>query len=383
MGKLALYGGKPLREASWPSWPVHDGTECRALSRVYARGVYRVGEESAAFARQFADFCGARYCIPVANGTVSLELIFRALGIGRGDEIILPPYTFIASYSAIRFVGATPVFADISPIDYNLDPDAVECAVTPRTRAILAVSVGGRPVDYDALSAVAEKHGIALVGDAAQAVGASFRGTDVASLGTAASISCQNSKNLTCGEGGIITTNDQSLYEAVTAMLSGGDDTHLALDSGITEFGAAILSAQLARLPAQMETRSVNAAYLDELLTPFGFVAPLPADACVTRNAYHLYFVRVLEDRLGGVSRDSFLRAVAAEGVPISSGYRPLYTFPGVNEPHDCPVADRIAAHEASWITQNALLSARGDMRDIAQAMEKVYACLDELREGK
>ena len=354
MGKLALTGGAPLRDKKWPSWPVYDGAEREALSRVQASGVFRGGNEARAFAAAYADFCGARYCVPVANGTVSIELILRALGIGRGDEVILPPYTFIASYSAICFAGATPVFADISPVDYNLDAAAVERVITPRTRA--------------------------LIGDAAQAAGARFNGTDIAALGTAASISCQNSKNLTCGEGGLITTNDEALCNTLTAMLSGGDAQHLALDSGISEFGAAILSSQLTRLPAQMETRSENAAYLDELLSALGFVAPLPADPRVTRNAYHLYFVRVLEDKLG-VSRNAFIRAVAAEGVPITTGYEPLYTFPGIKEPHDCPTTDRIAAHEASWITQNALLAGREDMRDIARAMEKVYDCIDELRE--
>ena len=380
MGKLALTGGAPLRDKKWPSWPVYDGAEREALSRVQASGVFRGGNEARAFAAAYADFCGARCCVPVANGTVSIELILRALGIGRGDEVILPPYTFIASYSAICFAGATPVFADISPVDYNLDAAAVERVITPRTRAILAVSVGGRPADYDALSDVARRRGLALIGDAAQAAGARFNGTDIAALGTAASISCQNSKNLTCGEGGLITTNDEALCNTLTAMLSGGDAQHLALDSGISEFGAAILSSQLTRLPAQMETRSENAAYLDELLSALGFVAPLPADPRVTRNAYHLYFVRVLEDKLG-VSRNAFIRAVAAEGVPITTGYEPLYTFPGIKEPHDCLTTDRIAAHEASWITQNALLAGREDMRDIARAMEKVYDCIDELRE--
>lgn len=376
--RLAVLGGKPIRKKPYPRWPIHDHTEEAALDRVYRTPTL---DESSRFAEWYANYCGVPYVLPTASGTVSIELILRALGIGRGDEVILPPYTFIASYAAIRFIGAVPVFADILPDSYNIDPADVERKLTPHTRAILAVSVGGRPADCDALGAIAEKHNIALIHDAAQAVGATWRGVSIAAYGTAAAFSCQNSKNLTCGEGGIITTTDAVLHETLRVILSGGDDTHIGVRAGINGYCAGILNAQSARFPEQLRYRQESAAYLDAHLAPLGYVSPMPGDPRVTSNAYHLYFIRIHEDKLRGVTRDRFVEAVVAEGIPLTTGYRPLYATPGVNEPHNTPVTDYVAGHEGAWLAPPTLLGTLDDLADVVRAIEKVYDNLDALRE--
>ena len=206
--------------------------------------------------------------------------ILRALGIGRGDEVIVPPFTFIASISSLIYVGATPVFADLDPEDLLLSPEAAEQAITPRTKAIMPVLVGGRPVDLERYEALCRKHGLYLILDAAQAVGTVYMEKGLGSWGVAASISCQNSKNLTCGEGGIILTSDDALAAALRRMLNGGLNesgkmTSLSLASGMSEFQAALLNTQLRSLDAQIEKRMESSRILDETLKDLPFVKVL------------------------------------------------------------------------------------------------------------
>jgi dTDP-4-amino-4,6-dideoxygalactose transaminase len=188
---LAVYGGEPLKKNGFPGWP-----QTFELDRkMFSEAVLAMGKTNnrAEFERRFADDCGVKHCFAVANGTVSLELILRAFGIGYGDEVILPPYTFVATLSSIIFAGAKPVFADIDPGTYNLSHETLEEKITEKTRAIVAVAVAGCPPKLDELTAIAKKHNVKLIVDAAQGVGAVWNGRSICDWGDAASISCQNS----------------------------------------------------------------------------------------------------------------------------------------------------------------------------------------------
>jgi dTDP-4-amino-4,6-dideoxygalactose transaminase len=395
---LALHGGSPLKTNGFPGWPQTTDTDRQALLDTIRSGNWSSGEKRAAFETRFAADCGVKHCFAVANGTVSLELILRGFGIGYGDEVILPPYTFVATLSSIIFAGATPVFADIDPATFNISPEGVKAKITDKTRAIVAVAVGGCPPDLDALSAIAREHGVKLIVDAAQGVGAIWNGVSICALGDAASISCQNSKNLTCGEGGIITTNDDALAAAISTMLAGGqkDGQYVSVgqDHTISEFQASVLLSQYEKLQDEMYLREKNAAYLAGRLKDLDFVDAAGYDERITRHAYHLFVVRFRSEKLAerGVHRDKLLEAIQAEGVPLVVGYLPLYRFPCVTSDYTerqigakidttpLPNCERASYDEGCWLYQACLLGTRQDMDDIADAIIKVWEHTDELK---
>ena len=395
---LALHGGSPLKTNGFPGWPQTTDTDRQALLDTIRSGNWSSGEKRAAFETRFAADCGVKHCFAVANGTVSLELILRGFGIGYGDEVILPPYTFVATLSSIIFAGATPVFADIDPTTFNISPEGVQAKITDKTRAIVAVAVGGCPPDLDALSAIAREHGVKLIVDAAQGVGAIWNGVSICALGDAASISCQNSKNLTCGEGGIITTNDDALAAAISTMLAGGqkDGQYVSVgqDHTISEFQASVLLSQYEKLQDEMYLREKNAAYLAGRLKDLDFVDAAGYDERITRHAYHLFVVRFRSEKLAerGVHRDKLLEAIQAEGVPLVVGYLPLYRFPCVTSDYTerqigakidttpLPNCERASYDEGCWLYQACLLGTRQDMDDIADAIIKVWEHADELK---
>ncbi|MBQ2512514.1 MAG: DegT/DnrJ/EryC1/StrS family aminotransferase [Clostridia bacterium] len=402
MPVLAKCGGTPLRTKKDPGWTVYGEREKEYLARALAAGsAGQDGPFNREFRERFARFSGVKHCFTVANGTVSIELILRAYGIGYGDEVIVTPYTFIASVSSLVYAGVTPVFADVDPETFQLSPEAAERAITPRTKAIMPVYVGGCPDRLDEFRRICEKHGLILIGDAAQAVGAEYGGKGVAACADATSISCQNTKNLTCGEGGIILTDDDSLADRLYAILHGGVDkngsrTAIGLQNGMSEYQAAVLLAQLDALPGQIARRAENGAYLDARLGELDFVRPLRRDPELTANAFHLYMFRLIEEKLDGLTIGEFLSAVRAEGVTVTQGYRPVYTFPcmasdyvkkcagpGIDLRPDTPAAERISRHEACWIPQYALLGEKEDMDDYVSALCKVYENRADLKEGR
>ncbi|MBQ7320892.1 MAG: aminotransferase class V-fold PLP-dependent enzyme [Clostridia bacterium] len=395
---LAIQGGTPIRTEKYPAWPRVTDADRSILSAVVLEGEMHSGKYRRAFEERFAADCGVKHCFAVANGTVSLELILRAYGIGAGDEVILPPYTFVATLSSIVFAGATPVFADIARGNYLLDPRVLEEKITPRTRAVVAVAVAGCPPMLDELEEICRRHGVRLIVDAAQAVGAAWRDRRICACGDVASISCQNTKNLTCGEGGLITTNDDVLAEKLACILGGGakDGVYITVgqDHGISEYQAAILTSQYGKLGGEILLREKNAAYLAGRLKELDFVKSASYDPRITCHAFHLYLMRfereVLAER--GITRRQFLKAMNAEGIPVSAGYMPLYTFPctvsadtvrmigGHIDVTPLPECQRASYEEGAWLTQNLLLGTRKDIDDIADAMIKVWAHADDVR---
>lgn len=396
---LAIFGGEPAVRHKFPRWPVTADLDRQLLTEAVQSGRWSSGEKKAAFEQRFAADCGVKHCFAVANGTVSLELILRGFGIGKGDEVILPPYTFIATLSSIVFAGAMPVFADIDAGTYNISPAAVEEKITERTKAIVAVAIGGCPPDLDALTDIARRHGVRLIVDAAQGVGAVWNGKSICAYGDAASVSCQNTKNLTCGEGGIITTDSDELADAIALMLNGGKKdgvyTSVAQDHGITEFQAALLLSQYEKLDSEMKLREANADYLRRRMAELEFAAPAAYDERITRHAWHLFVVRLDSEKLAGkgITREQFVKAAAAEGIPLGCGYNPLYSFPCVTAEYTerlvggkidtapLPVCELAARHEGTWITQDALLGSIEDMDAIIDGLQKVWNEAESLSE--
>ena len=407
MTALAVGGGTPVRTTSFPSWPVYDADDEKALLNVLHSGRWFLADRVEEFERVFAAYQDAQYGVSISSGTTALQVALEALGVGAGDEVIVPSYTFVATASAVATVGSVPVFVDVDPETYNIDPASVEAAVTESTRAVIAVHLAGQPADLDALGQLAAKRGIALIEDSAQAHGAAWKGRKVGAVGDLGTFSFQASKNLNAGEGGFITTDDEELANRAWSLHNCGraregawyEHPLVGANYRITEFQAGLLLNQILRLDDQMATRSLNGELLTSLLSQIDGVEPLRVDPRVTRHAYHLYVIRYDADSFGAAPRDRFIEALEAEGIPCSSGYRPLYGEPAFaasfrDYPFEtayfdgkpdyarfsCPVTERICADEAVWLTQNLLLGTEQDTRDIAAAIAKIREHAGQLK---
>ncbi len=402
--KLAMDGGAPLRTKPFPAWPVWDEREEAGLLEVLHSGRWGVlaGDKTAEFERRFAEYQGARFGLCVPNGTLGLEMALRALGVGPGDEVITSPYTFIATASAAVALGAVPVFVDIALDTHDLDPSLVEAAITERTAAIIPVHLGGRPVDMDALTEIAARHKLPILEDACQAWGSEWRGRRVGAIGDLGAFSFQSSKNITAGEGGIVVTNDPDLSERCWSLhnvgrVRGGawyQHEIIGWNLRMTEWQAAVLLAQLERLPEHTARREANARYLAEAVSEVAGITPLPDDPRITQNSRHIFIMRYDPAAFGGRHRDEFIAALRAEGIePVTPGYVPLHRTPairralaepargtahrwplaadGLPELPACPNAEHAADH-SFWLFQYALLGEKMDMDDIVAAILKI-----------
>jgi dTDP-4-amino-4,6-dideoxygalactose transaminase len=406
MTPLALLGGPPVRRTPFPAWPVFDEAEEDAVLRTLRSGKWgRLdGGEVARFETRFAAAHGCRHGIAVVNGTVSLRLALLAAGIGAEDEVIVPPYTFLSTASAVVEANAVPVFADIQPDTFNIDPVAVRAALTPRTRAIIPVHFAGQAADMAAIMAIANERGLVVIEDAAHAHGASYRDRPAGSLAHMASFSFQSSKNMTSGEGGIITTNDDRLAAACESAhncgrVPGGVWYEHHVISGnyrLGELHGALLNCQLDRLDAQTRVRDARGLRLAARLAGLPGLHPQTRTPECTRHAYHLFMLR-LDEAAFGAPRAKVLEALLAEGIPCSGGYgwslphQPLFTqkafgpyLPTAAGRVDyaataCPVSDRLC-REAIWLEHRLLLGSPDDVDDIAAAFEKIHAHREALK---
>ena len=406
MGTLALNGGEKIRTAPFQGWPIFGKKEEDALLEVCRSGKWGLGLKVEEFERQFAAFQDAKYGICMTSGTAALEIALLTVGVKPGDEVIIPPYTFIATASAVIMVGAIPIFVDVEPDTYNLDPAQIEEAITEKTVAIVPVHIGGRPADLDAIMEMAQKHDLRVIEDACQAHASEWKGTKVGAIADIGAFSFQASKNLNAGEGGILLTNDKELEEIAWSLHNCGriragawyEHHRMGWNCRMTEFQAAILLAQIEDLEAQSKKRWENAVYLTELLDDIDGISTMKKDPRVTANAYHLYIFRYHPERFGGAPKKRFIEALNAEGIPASPGYGPLYKeiafkagvedlpfesayFKG--EPDysqvSCPVTERICQDEALWLKQSIFLGTKEDMEDIAGAVRKVQEHCHEL----
>ena len=409
--KPAILGGQPVRAAPFPSWPVIDGNEERAWMEVLHGGKWNRldGDHARRFEETWASTLGAKHCLATANGTSALFASLNALGIGPGDEVIVPPYTFVATVNVVLLQHALPVFVDTDPETFQIDARKIEAAITDRTRCILPVHLGGSPADLDAILEIGRKHHLPVLEDACQAHLAEWRGHKVSTLGALGCFSFQASKNLNSGEGGAILTNDTDLYNACQSFHNNGRGNtgsgfgyvRNGANLRMTEFQAALLLEQFKRVDQQSRTREQNAAYLTKQLAEIPGIAPARMYSGATRNAYHLYMFRYDKTRFANLPRSRFLAALNAEGIPASSGYTPLNQEPFLKHTFDsrayravypakqlaewvernhCPANDRLC-EEAVWFTQTMLLGPRDDMDAIAAAVRKVQGHAPNLLE--
>ena len=267
----------------------------QAMDDVIRRNAFILGDEVSQFEEAFATYCEAEHCVGLDNGSSALELALRGWEIGEGDEVITAPNSFIASASGIAFTGATPVFADIDPATYTLDPARVEAAITPRTKAIVPVHLYGQPADLDPILAIARKHGLKVLEDACQAHGACYHGRRCGGLGDAAAFSFYPAKNLGCfGDGGALTTNDAALAEQVRMLRNYGqrvkyEHIFLAYNRRLDTLQAAVLNVKLPHLDGWNSSRRLAAERYAHLLRD---AVQTPAVADYAEHVYHLYIVR-------------------------------------------------------------------------------------------
>jgi dTDP-4-amino-4,6-dideoxygalactose transaminase len=407
MPELALRGGKPTKTKPFPKWPHYDEQERQALLEVLESAVWwrTPGTRTLKFEQDFARFHGAKHGIAITNGTHALEVVFTALGLGPGDEVIVPDSTFVATASAVLYAGALPVMVDICEDTQCINPDLVEQAITPRTKAIAAVHMGGHPADLDRLTEIAGRHSLALIEDCAHAHASQWRGVHVGNFGIAGTFSFQQSKLMTAGEGGIIITNDDEFARLARSAHDCGRlpgewfYSHFAYGSNyrLSEWQGAVLGVQLTRLDEQTARRHHNARLLDRLLADIPGITPQKLDPRCTRNGHYAYIFYYDAGQFAGAPTKRFIEAMNAEGIPNQAAYPPVHRIDlfqngaykkrlcpeHAREDHaflrgEFPVTER-AAWQCYWVPQYALLGDEQDMHEIAAAIRKIQHHAHEL----
>src|SRR5713226_5566614 len=407
MSALALLGGEKAKSKPFPIWPHYDEAEERALKQVLESRIWwrTPGTKTLEFEQAFAKFHGAMHGIAVTNGTAALEVAMAGLGIGAGDEVILPDFTFVATASAVLFANALPVLVDVDPGTYCINPDLVEEAITPRTKAVIAVHMGGHPADLDRLKKITDRKKLALIEDSSHAHASEWKGKRIGTFGVAGTFSFQSSKLMTAGEGGIIISNDEKFERQARSVHDCGRMpgewfySHFIYGSNyrLSEWQGAVLQAQLGRLQEQTRRRHQNARLLDRLLGEIEGMTPQKLDAGCTRNGQYAYIFHVDRDAFGGISTERFIAAMNAEGIPNQASYPPLHDLDVFKsgeyrkkltgrQAEDAnaflkgkfPHTHR-AAWETVWIPQPALLGDEEDMHEIATAVKKIHDHAGEL----
>lgn len=335
MEKLAILGGEPVKKTSFPAWPVYDEHEKQALIEVLESRIWwrTPGTRTLNFEREFAAYHGAKYGIAITNGTAALEVSLAALGVGPGDEVIVPDFTFVATASAVLFTGALPVLVDITPDTYCIDPVLVEKAMTERTKAIIVVHMGGHPADLDRLLEIVRKHKLALLEDCAHAHGTEWKGRKVGAIGDIGTFSFQASKLMTAGEGGIIITNRDDLERQARSIHDCGRMpgewfySHFIYGSNyrLSEWQGAVLSQQLVRLDGQGAVRTRNCAFLDKTLPDIKGITPQALDPRCTRNGHYAYIFHYDKRPFSGLPVNKFIEAFNKEGIPTQASYPPIH----------------------------------------------------------
>ena len=404
MKNLAINGGPKTVERDF-AWPVYDETDVNMVADIVRSGKWGnpdCGGEVALFEQEYAAFCGSKYALTCVNGSVALRLALIACGVKPGDEVIVPPYTFIATASIVIEANCVPVFVDIDPRTYNMDAAKIEAAITPRTKAIIPVHFAGQACEMDEILAIAKKHNLRVIEDACHAHGAEYKGKKLGSIGDAGCFSFQSSKNLTSGEGGIIVTNNEALYQMMNSLrnvgrVEGGawyEHHNAGCNYRITQLQAVLLSSQLKRLEEQTAKRHENGTYLNELLSKIDGITPLSRGLGESVHSYHIYIFKYDKTKFNGLSKQEFSKMLAAEGVPCFMGYpEPLYKQPlfqkknfmcyAIPEEVDytkvcCPVTEKACYEEAVWIFQNTMLGTRQDMELFAAAIVKIQKAMNE-----
>jgi dTDP-4-amino-4,6-dideoxygalactose transaminase len=403
MPTLAVLGGTPVRSQGYAPWPQHDEREVEAVAAVVRSGIWgghpTPAPQAGQFVQRFAEYQGARYGALMVNGTVTLEVALKALGIGWGDEVIVPAVTFEATYYACIAAGALPVIVDVTEATLTIDPDQAEAAITERTKAIIPVHIGHQMADMDRIVEIARKHGVAVVEDAAHAQGQRWSSGGAGCIGEFGSFSHQSTKSLTAGEGGTLLTQDEHLAELATSIIDCGrpkdlDEKEYTFGANyrLGELHAALLLVQLDRFEAQRVERERAARYFEERAAQIPGVRVMRPDPRVTRWSFYQYIFAVDPEAFAGATNEVICRALEAEGVPADTGFRSagdaelfnvsLSRLPVAVEYADrldqtrmsFPVADRVTRREQIFLDHPMFLSGTQGIDDALDALEKVRA---------
>ena len=418
-GIPAILGGQKIRTKAWPVWPMwNPATDEEQVLKILRSGVWSRAGVVTEFEKKWAETIGVKRCLAVVNGTNALIASLIQLNIGGGDEVIVTPYTFISSIQAVLIAGAMPVFVDIDPETYQINPDKIEAKITSRTRAIMPVHILGLPANMEKIMEIAKKHNLVVVEDACQAWLAEINHKKVGTFGNAGCFSFQNSKHLPLGEGGAIVSDDEKFidrcfsyhnmglpYGGVIGAVGTGS-VMLGTKIRITEYQAAIGLAQLGRLDEQTTKRNKNAAYLRSKIKEISGIVPYKLYNNVTRAAFHMFAFRYKKEEFQDLSRSKFLEALTAEGIPNLTGYAPflnkqpylnnafqsknyqkmypkaMLDFEKFKEQNKCPEND-VLCEESVWLMQNLLLAEESDMDDIANAIERIYQNAEKIKKQK
>lgn len=422
MSNLAILGGPKTRIKPYPDWPVWDQRDIEAVTEVVRSGRWGgypyPGPKTAELAKIFAELQGGGYAVPMTNGTITMEVALRAAGIGWGDEVIVPAYTFQATASAPMGAGAIPVIVDVDPKTYCLDPKAAEKAITPKTKAIIPVHLGSNMADMDAIIALAEKYNLIVIEDCAHAHGAKWNGQGAGTIGHFGSFSLQSSKTLTAGEGGILLCKSAE-HAALAASiidcgrphaLGGGREDYesgLGVQGGnfrMSELQSALALVGIERFPVQAKQREEMAAYMDEALSEVPGVRVLQRDPRHTTRSFYRY-IFAIDPQEFGVEHDVLCGALDAEGVDCWTGYAAMHNcdlfqpqksrlavpnaFPQYFDfwKMDLPEATRACEHEAVWLDEAVFRAGQEGVDDAVAAVKKIqcnakqlHAAAEELR---
>jgi dTDP-4-amino-4,6-dideoxygalactose transaminase len=406
MSELAILGGPKTRMEAYPKWPVWDERDVQAVAEVIRSGRWGgfpyPGPKTAELARKFSELQGGGYAVPMINGTVTMEVALRATGIGWGDEVIVPAYTFQATASAPMAAGAIPVIVDVDANTYCLDPKAAEKAITPKTKAIIPVHLGSNMTDMDAIMELAEKHNLIVIEDCAHAHGAKWRGRGAGTIGHFGSFSLQSSKTLTSGEGGILLCRTPELAALAASIidcgrphaLGGGEEdaNGLAMQGGnfrLSELQAALALVGIERFPSQAKQREEMAAYMDEALSEVPGVRVMKHDERHTTRSFYRYIFAIDPNQFG-VEHELLCGALDAEGIDCWVGYEAMsnyelfqpqksklavpnafpeyFNFKEMN----LPEAVRACEHEAVWLDENIFRAGTKGVDDAVAAIKKI-----------
>ena len=405
--KLALLGGQAVKQDSFPPWPQFDERERKALLEVLESRVWwrTPGTRTLDFERAFAAYHQAKHGIAVTNGTAALEGALAAIGVGPGDEVVIPDFTFIATASSVLAAGALPVPVDVTSDTYCIDTDLAEKAITKKTKAIIAVHMGGHPADLDRLTEITRRHGLRLVEDSAHAHGTEWKGRKIGAIGDIGTFSFQASKLMTAGEGGIIVTDDDHLERQARSVHDCGRMpgewfySHFIYGSNyrLSEWQGAVLSQQLTRLDQQAAIRTRNAAYLDRALREIEGITPQSLDPRCTRNGHYAYIFHYDKRAFADVSISQFVEAINAEGIPTQASYPPIHDV-GVFRsgeylkrlwPEQTSVDRAVfkrefpntarAAWETVWLPHPVILGREEETEKVVEAIRKIQRHAKEL----
>jgi dTDP-4-amino-4,6-dideoxygalactose transaminase len=411
MAELAINGGTPVRSSDYPAWPAPDDDYVRAATEVVRSGAWggfpEPGVHATAFEDAFATYQGARHGILMMNGTVTMEVACKALDIGWGDEVIIPALTFSATAYAPMAAGALPVIVDVVPETWCIDPEQVEAAITPRTKAIIPVHLGHQMADMDRIMDIAGKNGLAVIEDCAHAPGQRWRDQGAGCIGEFGSFSHQSSKILTSGEGGSLLTNDERLARRAHSLIDCGrakdaDEKEFTFGANyrLGELHAALLEVAMGKFPEQMARRADAGKEFERLAAQILGVRVMPPDERITRWSFYNYILAIDPSSFGGRTNQIVSEAMQAEGIPAEVQYPPMNRYelfqPSLSrlpvavahadrldpQTMSFPVAEAAGLRESIYFMENTFRDGSRGVEDAAEALAKIQRHADELPEA-